>query len=237
MIPLLLYAQQSGNNNETTKKIFIQEILQQCLEADGEQLMILGADVFSHFGLDEEYDTPLKKKTFMATPEYKDMEKKLEALKTELRKTQYFVAIKIGENSSQYDIKTGGFVIPLNATIMSPSVMDYDLKFHLFGLPIKIYNFGQYGKLYNRNCIFLKMGEKTALEIENSRDNCIAYLIFNVIGISTVSIAGNVYEISPKELSGQYSGRTVPKCQVKRLVIANSNGEVLFDLQNIKGNQ
>jgi len=225
-IPAISEDYMPEKNNTTQLEI----ILSNCEEAKADQLdNILSSDVFNYFELEEEYDTPLKKKVFMKSEEFKEKEKELNLIKVNAKNTVYYYSMTM-DSGAQYDTDRGGFIIPMNYVQMTSALTDNEIKYNFIGLPVKIYNFGQYGKIVNQNCIFLKMNEEDALKIENDIQSIKVYILFNAEGVTDIKVADSFVDVSPYSVEAtSYNITQVIKCKVLNLIIANhSTGEIYF---------
>lgn len=208
-----------------TQNVFAQEkslstILQNAREITkgniGQVYPIFNLDVFEYFDLSDKYDTPLKKKMFIKTDEYKKLIEELKNKKQDLLEITYYTGWS--HDFSEYNTKTKGFNLGLPGHNIgmggqSANPPNSILNIYFPQLPIRhrkpyglfgrvpggdSYDIREFSHIINRienntpagvyeEYIFISMNENNALAIENNNsENIAVYLMFKLYGNTNV---------------------------------------------------
>ena len=187
-----VYAIEETTNKGTDEIISNNEEIITILDS-GKEREVAGAflfDVVKYFGMEEQLDTPLKKKMFIGSKEFQDKKKELERIKSGLISKIYAIKIPFNE---QYNLHKKGFLIKFKSNFAQYNALADDIPktspdgyFYFGQLPTikdtKITGWeGTYTEL-----LLLPMDENEALEIENNKGNIELQLSFKIGQIKNV---------------------------------------------------
>ncbi|MCK6531274.1 hypothetical protein L6R50_28155 [Myxococcota bacterium] len=189
-------------------------------------------DVFVHAPDLEEYNTPLKQEVFKKTPEYAERLSALNAERGATLKSWHYVKVeapKIGN----YSLKDRGFEIELHSNIgygtqdaRPPKSIDGIL---FPSLPIRLRPWGilDMPRDAGTNVLLVYVNEAAGLRIEESRAECILYVLFQVGWRQSVQY--RFYNIRSNGVPWTLSD-TPLAAKTARVVLGNrATGEVYFD--------
>jgi len=182
-------------------------------------------DVFEYFNLQEKYNSPLKKKIFTRSEEYKTKTKKLKQLRLNTLKSRYYV---VSKKVSNYDIKKSGVYVALgrnsktfNRTGDAPKTFKYA---YFKSLPIESKLL--LGRIRNDR-IFIKLSEKAGLEIEENKKSIILVLSFDISKPIKIKYSAFV-EMGAIIGTGNYSELFFPTKNVEIFLFNTKTQKILF---------
>jgi hypothetical protein len=172
----------------------VSDFLSNHSEFTEDDFYILSQDVFSYFGLTDEYSTQLKKTNFIKSNEYKVLSDSLIKLKNDFKKSLKYIYLKgVDVNGeSEYNMKAGGFYFDTQSSyfthVLQPKNTyegDDDIKIKFLNLNTVIKNERQsdYDKLTRipptpEQHIFIPCSTKIGELIENSSSYPQVYIFF-----------------------------------------------------------
>lgn len=186
---------------------------------------ILKGNVFDYFGLNDEYETPLKQKNFKSGNEYKGLADSLAVVKKELLKKTFYVTQE--SDFQEYSLKTGR---------LKASSMNSDFAPYTFFDPRVVEGY-LFEKLpYDKEHLldvnwYSRIFPMTAKEAEYLEEEaCDVYIIFKVSGTKKV-------QFDTPRVYVQHDGPYADKFKV---VITHRNGSEVFfvkDFTSTKANK
>ncbi|MDP2167499.1 MAG: hypothetical protein Q8J64_04110 [Thermodesulfovibrionales bacterium] len=179
---------------------------------------IFDMDIYSYFDDLDIYETPLQKKKFEKTQEYRDKMLELKNLKQEMLKKYFYTAAAFSDSRwSEYDIKQKAVKRELGSVYSSNKSKIIEEEYYLPSLPIIIVRKSMWDnpfEIYYEQWLHLPANERQGSEIETS--SLPAYLIFKITGTKTVAYGREM--------------RKVLVANTVRVVIADAEtGKVYFD--------
>lgn len=233
IVLIFLIINPSYNQEDQQNETSLQKALTGFQEADSKELeRLFVSDVFQYYDLDKEYDTPLKKKVYQNSKEYKEKIQELTKLRNDAIKPTYYVSTGLVDKNlgdAIYDLKTKSLIIPIQAQLfyIKPIIDNCD-EYIFTNLSAKIHG-ARGDQPYDVTVyvvgIFLQMNEKSALNIENNLDSCKLYIVFKLTGRAKKL---NFYA-RPPDYSYALSTKDFVEAVISRMIIANdSTGEVYY---------
>ena len=190
----LLNAQTTNAKKDDIVNSTAADFLSNYTEFSKGDFFILSQDVFSYFGLSDEYSTQLKKTNFIKSKEYKVLSDSLNKLKTEFKQSIKYIYLKgVDVNGeSEYNMKAGGFYFDTQSSyfthVLQPkntyeSNDDIKIKFLNLNTVIKNERQSDYDKLTRipptpEQHIFIPCNTKIGELIESSSSNPQVYIFF-----------------------------------------------------------
>ncbi len=244
--------EKTQENGEKPNKT-IQDILVGIQNGDSDHYpnpgYILDLDVLSYYGLEDKYDTPVKKKVFMKSQEYAYKLSELKEKKAEMLKSEYYIDIILFAfdwNEKSYNVKKGGFEIKLHPVICHCLEIGSRYSNNIARCTPKMVDQYLLSPLPTSEYFFIPMNELDGLDIENNPDKMKIYFIFKIASkMKTIKIPCIMYgqrtyykEYHYKDnpfMPGEqrtYNNEffNVPNTNKVRVVIANEEtGKVYFD--------
>ena len=190
---------------------------------------ILQLDVVSYYGLEDVYGTDLKKQVFKKSQDYADRLTELKKERADLTNKILYVGSKDSFEYSPYNVSKGEFQFPICLNYgfglfeaRPPNSWD-NVVFEIvptITLPDTLLGAGAV-----RYCISLKVGEDTALKIENNASNSYLYIFFQLeekmqnVEFSYLNIAdGGWYQMNG----------SAPRAKYARVVIADKTSDTIY---------
>ncbi len=161
-------------------------------------ISILNIDVVNYYGLDEEYDSELKRKVFSQTSDYKSKYKELKQIHDYIMESYFYMSVKNG-CFYKYDMKLKSFkfrtssMLGVFLSFYSYSYLQFD---DLCLSKPNNFKFDE-GKIFGGTNYFIEQNyfvpvpqERTALEIEENCDNINLMFIFKLSSVKTSNSTG-----------------------------------------------
>ena len=190
----LLNAQTINAKKDDIVNSSVTDFLSNYNEFTEDDFFILSQDVFSYFGLSDEYSTELKKTNFIKSKEYKVLSDSLNKSKADFKKSLTYIYLKgVDVNGeSEYNMKAGGFYFDTQSSyfthVLQPKNTyeggdDIKIKFLNLNTVIKNERQSDYDKLSRipptpEQHIFIPCNTKIGEIIENSSSNPQVYIFF-----------------------------------------------------------
>lgn len=131
---------------------------------------LIERDVLGYYQLYDKYDSPLKRKVFKQSSEYKSLLRKMEAERNKLLADTFYIVDNV--HKTNYDLKKNSFFFDVPQSVISYSTTHY-INYGYVGIvsPLLKVERGLQVKIQN---------ESDALEIEDNYNDCRLVYIFTV---------------------------------------------------------
>jgi hypothetical protein len=243
------------SQNIDIKNISIQELKKNATKTDfsvipmfldnkstkGKLYDLLKLNLYKYFGINEKYDSPLKRKVFENTEVYDSLLNVLKDKKESLLKNTLFYNDSYLESIFEitnpmynefggekyvvnYNLENKGFHISMdyksnvNCIEMSNTIQDFD-----FSILPTYRAWNKYKTTYDEMFIF-KVDETNALEIEENRKNIGIIFIFKISDIKIKTINEN-----KGEYGCQHTFEVIPIKQLRLVIYNKVNNKIYYD--------